>query len=343
VKAAVIREHGGTDAIRVEDLPEPTPGEGEAMVEVHAAALNHLDIWVRKGRPGVVLQGPHVIGSDAAGVVVGLGAHVHGLKVGDSVVLNPALSCGCCEFCLRGEQSECMSFGIIGLNRSGTFAERIAVPATNLLPKPDHLDLNEAAALPLAYATAFRMLTTRARLQPGETVLIHGIGGGVALAGLQWAHLLGAKTIATSSSDDKLQRSRAYGATHLVNYTKQDVTAAVKDLTSGRGVDVVFDTVGAATWPLDFAVARKGGRIVICGVTTGAQAPSDLRALYWNQLTLMGSTLCSRDDFRAMLRAADVAGLKPVVDSVWPLARVKEASLRMESAHQFGKIVLAVQ
>jgi NADPH:quinone reductase-like Zn-dependent oxidoreductase len=343
MKAAVIHEHGGLERIGVEDVPEPKAGEGEVVLEVRSAALNHLDIWVRKGRPGLGLTMPHVLGSDGAGVVVALGPGTHGVNIGDEVIVNPGLSCGCCESCRRGQQSECLSFSIVGTSRPGTFAEKVAVPFYNVLPKPAHLNFDEAAALPLAYQTAWRMLMARAGTQAGETVLIHGIGGGVALAALQLAKRAGAEVIVTSSSDEKLSRAAALGADHTLNYKNADnVAKAVKDITRGRGVDVVIDSVGAGTWETNFHLVRRGGRIVLCGVTSGAEVKTNLHALYWNQLTIMGSTMGSHEDFRRMLKAVAVSKLKPAIDSVRPLTEVAGATGRMEAGRQFGKIVLKI-
>jgi NADPH:quinone reductase-like Zn-dependent oxidoreductase len=343
MKATTIHENGGLEVIRYEDIPDPQVGPGEVVLEVRAAALNHLDIWVRKGRPGAKVVAPHVLGSDAAGVVAEVGAGVKNFAKGDEVLINPGVSCGVCEWCLRGQQSECPSFGILGLSRPGTFAERVAVSAVNVLPKPEHLDFHEAAALPLAHLTAWRMLMSRARLLPGETVLIHGIGGGVALAGLQIAKLAGAEVIVTSSSDEKLARAKELGADHGINYKSvENVAQTVREMTSGRGVDIAFDAVGAATWPINFQAVRKAGRIVHCGITTGPAVEASVQALYWNQLTVMGSTMGSHEDFRQMIRAVKTANLKPVVDSVEPLERSKEAICRMEAGEQFGKIVLEV-
>lgn len=343
MKAVTIHEHGGLECVRVEEIAEPRLGNNEVVLKVLAAALNHLDIWVRKGRPGLVVEMPHVLGSDAAGVVTEIGKGVTGLHVGDEVILNPGLSCGSCEFCQRGEQSQCVTFGIVGMTRPGTFAERVAVPAANVHGKPPHLRFEEAAALALAHGTAWRMLMTRAKLSAGETVLIHGIGGGVALAALQLAKLVNAEVIVTSSSDEKLARAGELGADHIINYASAaDVAGRVREITSGRGVDVAVDTVGAATWPIDFSAVRRGGRIVLCGVTSGAAAETDLRKLYWNQLTLLGSTMASQEDFRRMVRAVTTARLTPVIDSVEPLDRCREAMARMERGDQFGKIVLTV-
>ncbi|MCC6733738.1 MAG: zinc-binding dehydrogenase [Candidatus Omnitrophica bacterium] len=344
MKAACIFEHGDLEKVRIENIDAPHPGPGEVLLEVHSAALNHLDIWVRKGRPGSSYSYPHVLGSDAAGVVLKLGEGVNDIKAGDEVILNPGLSCGKGEFCERGEQNVDPAFGIMGLSRSGAFAEQICVPSGNLLPKPSHLDWNEAAALPLAYLTAWRMLMTRACLAPGETVLIHGIGGGVAIAGLQLARLAGAEVLATSSSDEKLERARKLGARHTINYrSNPEVGKAVRELTGGRGVDIAFDTVGAATWPVNFEAVRRGGRIVHCGVTGGAAVQANISALYWNHLTVMGSTMGSHADFRQMVRAVSVAGMKPVIDQVFPLDQARQAMGRMEAGEQFGKIVLKVK
>jgi NADPH:quinone reductase-like Zn-dependent oxidoreductase len=342
MKAAVITEHGELDKVNVAELARPEPGQGEVLIQVKSAALNHLDVWVRKGRPGVTMPMPHILGSDASGVISEIGGKTSGFAVGDEIIINPGLSCGRCEYCARGEQSECSSFGIVGMNRPGTFAEYVVVPAANLYRKPAHLSFDEAAALPLAYVTAWRMLMTRAGLQPGQTVLIHGIGGGAALAALQLAKLVDAVVIVTSSSDDKLSRAEQIGAKHTINYKHQDVAICIKELTSGRGVDVVVDTVGMATWPIDFACVRRGGKIVICGVTSGPKAETNLQALYWNQLIIMGSTMGSDEDFKAMLAAVSSAKLKPVVDSVFPLVEVREAMGKMEAGSQFGKIVLKI-
>lgn len=343
MKAVAIREFGGLEVLRVEEVPEPKPARGEVVVKVLCAGLNHLDIWVRKGRPGSQPQMPHVLGSDAVGVVAAVGEGVEDPGVGERVIVNPALNCGRCEFCRRGELSLCVDFGILGLVRPGTFAEQVAAPAGNCYPKPPHLSDEEAGVLALTHVTAWRMLVTRAQIKPGETVLIHGIGGGVAVAALQFAKMTGAEVFVTSSSNDKLSHAIRLGADHTLNYGKEDVAKWIESETSGRGVNVAIDAVGAATWPLDIACVRKGGRIVLCGVTTGARAETDLRAFYWNQLTAMGSTMGSAEDFRQMLRAVTVNKLKPVVDKIFPLEEAREAMERMESGGQFGKIGLRVQ
>jgi NADPH:quinone reductase-like Zn-dependent oxidoreductase len=342
MKAAVIHENGGLDVIRVEDIPNPKPARNEVLIRVRYAGLNHLDIWARKGRPGVQMQWPHVLGSDGAGVVEAVGSEVKHVKVGDAVVVYPGLSCGHCDACERGEKSLCPSFGIVGMNRPGTFAEYVALPACSVFPKPPRLSTEEAGGFVLTYLTAWRMLMTRAQVKPGDTVLIHGIGGGVAVCALQFGKLAGAEVIVTSSSSDKLERAKKLGADAAINYKTENVAERVRELTNGRGVDVVVDSIGGATFPLDLTCVTKGGRIVLCGVTGGPTAEADLRTIYWNQLTVMGSTLGSLGDLRQMFRAVTVGRLKPVIDEVFPLARARDAMEKMEASRQFGKIVLHI-
>jgi NADPH:quinone reductase-like Zn-dependent oxidoreductase len=342
MKAAVIRQNGGPDVVHVEDIPNPQPAADEVLVRIRYAGLNHLDIWARKGRPGAQMQWPHVLGSDGAGMVESVGNQVKHVKSGDSVVVYPGLGCGHCEACEKGEISLCPQFGIVGLGRSGTFAEYVALPAGNVFPKPSRLSDEEAGGFVLAYLTAWRMLMTRALVRPGDTILIHGVGGGVALCALQFAKLAGAEVIVTSSSAEKLERATKLGADSVINYKTENVTQRVRDLTGGRGVDVVIDSVGAATWSLDLACVTKGGRVVLCGVTSGATAETDLRSVYWNQLTLMGSTLGSLGDLRQMFKAVAAAKLNPIVDEVFPLTRVRDAIEKMEAGRQFGKIVLHI-
>ncbi len=342
MKAAIIRDYGGPEMVSVGDIPEPQVNPGQVLVGIRSASLNHLDIWVRNGNR-FDLSMPHVLGSDGAGVIEAVVEGVTGVNVGDEVLISPGLGCGRCEFCQQGQLSLCESFGIVGASCPGTFAERVAVPAGNVVAKPPELSFSEAAALPVAYVTAWRMLMTRAELTPGETVLIHGIGGGVALAALQLAKLVSAEVIVTSSSDEKLAKAVDLGADHTINYAKTaDLTKSVRDLTKGRGVDLAVDAVGAATWSVNLYALRRGGRAVHCGITTGAMADADIQAIYWNQLTIMGSTYGSMDDLRQLLRTVTVSGLRPVIDSTWSLEDFPKAQQRMEAGLQFGKIVLEV-
>lgn len=343
MNALTLTEHGDVSKLFWDEVPKPEPGPGEVLIHLKTAALNHLDIWLRKGRPGLSFQFPHVLGADGAGVVASVGGGVADFREGDEVLLNPGLSCGRCEFCLRGQQSECPEFTIIGMGSEGTYAEYVVAPVENVYAKPKALHWEEAAALPLAYLTAFRMLFSRAQAQPGETALIHGIGGGVAVAALQLAAAAGVRCVVTSSSDAKLERAAALGAAHGINYAKTEkVEDAVMQWTQSRGVDCVIDAVGAKTWPINLAATRKGGRIVHCGVTTGAQAEANLGAIYWRQLSVMGSTMGTQEEFRRLLNLVDTAGLRPVIDKVYPLADGAQAQARMEAGEQFGKLVLKI-
>lgn len=343
MRAVFIESFGGREVLQFGKVRTPEPGPGQVRVAVKAAALNHLDIWVRKGRPGLELKEAHVLGSDAAGVVDAVGEGVTGVAVGDEVVVNPGVSCMNCEYCRRGDHSECPGFRLTGFQNQGTFAEKVVVPACNVEPKPAHLEWHEAAALPLAHLTAWHMLFARARYKPGETVLIHGIGGGVALAALQLVHNTGGLAIVTSSSDFKLEKARELGAAHGINYrTTEDVGAAAREASGGGGVDLCIDTVGAPTLPISMKALRRGGRMVTCGVTGGPTATVNLQMLYWNHQTLMGSTMGSQEDFRNLLRTAANVHLKPVLDRVFALNQYPDAAARMEQGEQFGKIVLAI-
>jgi NADPH:quinone reductase-like Zn-dependent oxidoreductase len=342
MRALYLAAHGGVERVLAGELPAPVPGPGEALVRLAAAAFNHLDLFVLGGIPGVTLEMPHVGGADGAGVIAALGAGVSGWREGDEVVLNPGLWCGGCEFCRRGEESLCVSFGLLGEHVPGTFAEYVTVPAANLGRRPDHLSWPEAAAFPLTFLTAWRMLTTRGRLQQGETVLIHGIGGGVALAALAIARRLGARVIVTSSAPEKLERARQLGADETVDYGREDVARAVRALTGKRGVDLVVETAGNATWMSSLRSAAKGGRIVTCGATTGPSPAEEVRLVFWNQLSILGSTMGSRHDWDGMLRAGSGWQLRPVVDSVMPLERGREGYERLARGGQFGKVVLQV-
>lgn len=342
MRALFLNRHGCPDEIEFGERPEPRPAEGEVVVAVRAAALNHLDLFVLSGFPGLRLEMPHVGGADGAGVIAAIGTNVTGWEVGDEVVFNPGVWCGACEFCRRGEESLCVRFGLLGEHRPGTFAQLVRVPAASLGRRPAHLDWAEAAAFPLVFLTAWRMLVTRARLRAGETVLIHGIGGGVSLAALAIAARLGARTIVTSGAAAKLERARRLGADATIDYGTTDVAREVRALTGKRGADVVVDSTGAATWMSSLKSAARGGRIVTCGATTGANPAEEIRLIFWNQLTILGSTMGSVADWEAMLARVSEWQLRPVVDSVVALADGRSAYERMERKEQFGKIVLAV-
>lgn len=336
MRAVVIRRHGGPEVIEVAEVDDPRPAPGEVLVRVRAASLNHLDLWVAKGGRAK-LAFPHVLGSDVFGEVEEVGEEVTGWKKGDAVVANPGVWCGACARCEAGEHSECSSYTILGLGRPGTYAEFVAVPARSLARPPRHLSEVEAATMGIAPLTAYRMLFSRARLVPAERVLVHGIGGGVATFALLFAKAAGCEVAVTSSSDDKLDRARELGADCTVRYDKGD---PARSLGAAGPFDVAFDTAGAATLPLSLAALRKGGRIVTCGVTSGAKAEVSLQALYWNSLSLLGSTMGSQGDFEAMLAFVEEKAIRPVLDKVFPLDQAPAAARRMHDGAQFGKIVL---
>ncbi|MGZ4333485.1 MAG: zinc-binding dehydrogenase [Gaiellaceae bacterium] len=317
MKAIRIHEDGGPEVLRYEDAPDPQPGAGDVLVELRAASLNHLDVWIRKGLPSV--PKPRILGADGAGVIAG---------TDERVVINPGIV-------------EDGRVHIIGETRDGTHAELIAVPRDAVHPIPDALSFEEAAAFPLVFETAYRMLVTRARLQQGEWVLIWGIGGGVATAALAIAKALGASAIVTSSSDAKLRRARELGADATVNHVSDDVVAAVKEATAG-GAHVVVDDVGDATWRRTLDAARPEGRVVVCGATTGPNPPAALHRIWWKQLSILGSTMGTPDDFQGVYDLIAAGKIRPIVDSVFPLADARAAHERLEAGEQHGKIVLSI-
>ena len=343
MRAMFFTEHGEPSNLLIGDRPSPSPGPGEAVVAVEAAALNHLDLFVLRGLPGATIPLPHVPGADGAGTVAAVGAGVRGWREGDEVVINPGLWCGACEFCVRGEESLCVRFAITGEHVDGTLAEFVKVPARNLANKPPHLSWVEAAAFPLTFLTAWRMLVTRGQLAKGQTVLIHGIGGGLAVAALLIAKRLGATVIVTSSSEAKLRRGRELGADEAVNYRDADVVREVRALTGKRGADLVVETVGEATWLASLRCCAKGGRVVTCGATTGPNPREEIRLIFWNQLSILGSTMGGARDWDGMLEAVRDWKLRPVVDRAVPLERGKDAFDLLANGGQFGKIVVTVR
>ncbi len=328
MRAVRIHEDGGPEVLVLEEAPDPAPGPGEVLVRLHASALNHLDVWIRKGLPSV--PKPRILGADGAGVVEALGEGVSGFEPGERVVVNPGIEAGGGRIHVIGEHGD------------GTNAELIAVPATNVHPIPDGLSFEEAAAFPLVFETAYRMLVTRAGLREEEWVLAWGIGGGVSTAALAIAKALGARVLVTSSSDTKLERARELGADATVNHATADVKAAVQEATGGRGVDVVVEHVGEATWQTSLAVAAHGGRIALCGATTGPNPPAALHRIWWKQLTILGSTMGTGEDFAAVYDLVASGRARPVVDRVFPLEEIRAAHERLEAGEQLGKIVLSI-
>jgi NADPH:quinone reductase-like Zn-dependent oxidoreductase len=343
MRALTLVAHGGLEQLRVQELPEPAiKSPNQVLVRVQAAALNRLDLLVAAGLPGSNLEFPHVVGSDGAGLVEEVGESVRQLRKGDPVMVNPTLSCGDCPACVEGEHSLCGRLRVVGEHCAGTTAEYVVVPAENLAPVPTAMPWPQAAAFSLATLTAWRMLVTRARLEAGETLLIWGIGGGVALAALQIAKLIGARTIVTSGSDDKLELARGLGADVALNHRNADVVAEVRKHTGGHGADVVVDSAGEQTWSDSLRAMKRGGRLVVCGATTGPMVSLDLRRLFWHQWNILGSTLGNRQEYGEIVRHAAQGRLWPVVDRVVPLAGAIAAFERLQRGEQLGKLVIEV-
>jgi NADPH2:quinone reductase len=338
MKAVFFRRHGGNEVLEYGDWPDPKPGPGEVVVGIRAAALNHLDLFARDGIPDVPL--PQVPGADGAGVVEEIGEGVSGLAIGDRVLVQPGLFCGVCEFCLGGEQSLCVKYGILGEHAPGTFAEKALIPARNLFPIPDRLSFEQAAAFPLSYQTAWRLIVTRGAVRPGSTVLIHGVGGGVGWAALEIALLCSARVIATTSGEEKASAARGAGAELVIDYTKEDVGKAIRQHTAKRGVDVVVDSVGEKTWMTSLRTVRRGGRIVTCGATTGPNPHEEIRLIFWKHLSILGSTMANDREFRALLQTVAAGRLSPRIDRIFPLSEARAAYQLLEEGRQFGKIVL---
>ena len=341
MRALVLTEVGGLEHLALAEVAAPEiRSPHDVRVRVRAAALNRLDLFVASGLPGVAYIFPHVVGSDGAGVVESVGSAVTLVRPGDRVMINPGISCGTCDECRRGEESLCPAFQLLGEHRSGTLAELVVVPEVNLGIMPPEMPWPEAAAFSLATLTAWHMLMRRAQLTAGETVLIWGVGGGVALAAVQVAARTGARIIATSSSDAKLEVARGYGATETVNHAQEDVVARVRALTANQGAEVIVDSVGEPTWQRSTRLLRRGGRLVTCGATGGPHVDIDLRRLFWHQWSLLGSTMGSHADYREIVRLAGEGVLWPHVDQVMPFDRAIDGYQRLARGEQTGKLVI---
>ena len=327
--------------MRVDDLPDPTPGPDDVLVEMRAAALNHLDLWTVQGLPGIEPALPHILGADGAGEVVEVGSAVSGIRTGARVLIDPALTCRRCERCNAGEQAECVDFKMMGEHEAGTLAEIVRVPASNVYPFPGHLSFEEAAALGTTAITAYRMLFTKGKLQPGEWVLVTGIGGGLALSLFQLARPVAGRVYVTSSSRTKLERAMKLGADHGINYREEDVGKAVRKLTSKRGVDIVADSAGGSSLDGSLRSLRKGGRVVIAGATAGGTAEVNLRRVFWNQLQIIGSTMGSVSDVSDMLRLVAGTEMRPVIDRTFALEAAPDALAYLNDQEQFGKVVVS--
>ena len=340
MKAALFHEHGGPEVLRFEDASDPTPSGEEVLIEVRAASVNHLDVFVRRGLPGIKLPLPHIPGGDAAGVVRQIGPDVKGVEIGQRVTINPGISCGRCEFCASGFGSQCLTYHMVGETIQGSYAELLKIPYHNVLPIPDGFSFEDAAAAPLVFMTAWSMMITKGKLRPGEEVLILGAGAGVGTAAIQIAKMAGCRVFATASSNEKLDRARELGADVLINYEEEEFDRAIRKLTGKRGVDVVVDYIGADTWVRSLKAARRGGRILTCGATTGPTPQTDLRHIFFRQLQIIGSTMGSPKDFEDVMKCVFRGQLKPIIDRIMPLSEAREAHELIEQRKVFGKLIL---
>ncbi|HYJ47238.1 MAG TPA: zinc-binding dehydrogenase [Pyrinomonadaceae bacterium] len=340
MRAVVFNGHGGPEVLRQAEVETPRIKANEVLIEVRACALNHLDVWARKGLPGIKIPLPHILGNDIAGVVRDKGELVTWVETNDEVMLQPGVSCGHCINCLRGEDNRCPEYDILGYRRDGGYAEMVAAPGVNVIRKPQRLSWEEAAALPLVTVTAWHMLVTRAAVEPGEEVLIHAAGSGVGSIGIQVAKLRGARVIATAGSDEKLEKARELGADETVNYTREDWPKEVRRLTARRGVDVVFEHTGAETWPGSIQSLAAGGRLVTCGATSGYDASTDLRQVFYRHLSLLGSFMGSKAELLDAMKFVERGSIRAVVDRSLPLTEARGAHELMEDRAQFGKLVL---
>jgi NADPH:quinone reductase-like Zn-dependent oxidoreductase len=341
MKAVRFHQHGDPGVLRYEDAPDPDLAPGEVLVRVRACALNHLDLWGRRGLPGVKIPMPHICGSDVAGEVISSAAA--DVSIGRRVMLQPGVSCGRCAECLSGRDNACRQYEVLGYrNHAGGYAELVKVPVQNLVPIPDEIGFVQAAAFPLTFLTAWHMLMTRAQLKRGEDVLVLAAGSGVGQAAIQIAFMHGARVFATAGSEEKLEKARALGAYETIDHYRQNVAEEVRRLTNKRGVDVVIEHVGQATWAGSIQSMARGGRLVTCGATTGANASLDLTALFSRQLTVHGSYMGTKGELMRAARFFFAGQLKPVVDRTFPLDEAQAAHRRLEASGQFGKIVLEV-
>jgi len=342
LEAVRFHKHGGPEVLRYEEVTDPKPNSDEALVRVKACALNHLDIWARNGLPNVTIQMPHISGSDIAGVVEWVPAEEKMFRRGDEVIVNPGIGCGRCVACLQGRDDQCPDYKIIGYGTDGGYAGLVSVKRTHLIKKPQGMSFEEAASFPLVFETAYHMLVTKARVRPGDTVLVLAANSGVGIAAVQIAKLLGAEVIATVGDEEKAEGARRLGADHTIDHYRQDVLTEVKELTGKRGVDVVIEHVGRATWEGSVKALAKGGRLVTCGATTGGDAATDLRYIFSRELTIYGSYMAGMGELLEVVKMFGKGRLKTVVDSVYPLREAAKAQERMERSKHFGKIVLKV-
>jgi NADPH:quinone reductase-like Zn-dependent oxidoreductase len=340
MKAARIHQFGGPEVLIYEDVPDPQPRRDQVLIRVRACSLNHLDIWVRKGLPGVKL--PHILGSDIAGEVVEAGEYVAGFQPGQRVLIAPMHFCGHCAKCVAGVQNKCRGFRVLGNGIDGGDCELIAVAAASVIPIPDSLDFNQAASVPLVFVTAWHMLVGRAGIRPGQTVLVLGASSGVGIAAIQIAKLFHCRVITTAGDEAKLAKGRELGADYGINHYRQKISEEVRKITNKEGVDIVVEHVGAATWDESVKSLKTGGTLVTCGATTGPNVNIDLRHLFVRQLTLLGSYMGTMGELHEVLKHIFAGRLKPAVDRIFPLAEIRAAHEYLEKSRMFGKVVLSI-
>jgi NADPH:quinone reductase-like Zn-dependent oxidoreductase len=342
MKAVRFHEFGGPEVLRYEDAPDPVPTADEVLVRVKACALNHLDIWQRLGQSNVKAKLPHILGADISGVVEEVPPHEKGIQKGSEVIVNPGVGCGRCEKCLLGRDDQCRYYTIIGDGPDGGYAELVAVPRRNIIAKPERMDFTQAASVPLVFLTAHHMLVDKAKVQSGETVLVLGAGSGVGVAAIQLAKAYGANVIAVAGTDQKLRRAVELGADSTVNHRTGDIVQETRKYTEGRGADIVIEHVGKATWERSIKAVAKGGRVVICGATSGYDAATDLRYIFGKEISVYGSFMGMSGELFHVLELFKQRRLRPVVDIALPLSSARQAQERMEKSEHFGKIVLTV-
>ncbi len=342
MKAVRIHEHGGIDKLIYEDIPEPKPNANEVLVNVKAVSLNHLDLWIRQGIPGLKIPFPMILGTDAAGIVREIGSAVTNVKIGDRVAVSPGISCGKCQQCLLGRHNLCREYRLLGEHTDGTDAEYIAIPAENLVPISKKTSFEDAAAISVVFLTAWQMIVEKAKVQLGEDVLVLGAGSGVGSAAIQIAKLFGARVITTVGSEEKMEKAKGIGADEVVNHSKENILEEVRKLTDKKGVEVVIEHVGKETWKQSILCVAKGGRIVTCGATTGYDTVTDLRHVFYRQLQILGSTMGSKGSLFEIFKHVEAGRLHAVVDRVLPLKEVRKAHQILEERKQFGKIVMTV-
>ena len=340
MKAAIFREHGGPDKLLYEEVPDPKISDDEILLGVRACSINHLDLWVREGIPAYKTTFPHILGCDMAGVVEAVGRNVIGIHPGEKVFAAPGISCFRCAYCLSGQDNMCISYKILGAHLQGGYAQWVAVPAINVLPLPSTLSFEEAASFPLVFLTAWHMLITRADVKAGQEILVLAAGSGIGTAAIQIAKLAGGWVIATAGSDEKLEKARSLGADEVINYRREDFSKKVRELTGGKGVDVVFEHVGPETWERSLTSLAKNGKLVTCGATSGPEARTDIRYIFSRQLSIMGSMMGTRSELLEVTKLMEIGKLKPVIDSVYPLQRARQAHEYLLTRKNFGKVLL---